>query len=83
MELHLREYIVDTSEGSLMILVMDHHRVPCTGPTRGDFLRPAQRWLLRRFSLHAPAMAEAVLSNSGADEKVTAGKTFSEARRDC
>ena len=83
LELHLRESLVDTSEGSLMVPIMAHHRVPCTGPTHGAFLRPAQSWLLRRCSLHAPAVAEAVLSNRGADEKLAAGPYLRAVSREC
>ena len=81
MELHLRESLVDPSEGSLMIPIMSHHQVPCTGPTHGAFLRPAQSWLLRRCSLHALAVAEADLRTPGAAEKVDAGPTLSAVRR--
>ena len=65
-----------------MVPMMAHHRVPCTGLTHGAFLRLAQSWLLRRCSLHAPAMAEAVLRTRGAAEKVAAGPTLSTVRRD-
>ena len=74
---------MDPSELSVMVPMMAHHRVPCTGPTHGAFLRPAQSWLLRRCSLHAPAVAEAVLRTSGADEKVAEGPTISAVRRYC
>ena len=83
LELHLREPLVYPSEGYLMVLMMDHHRVTCTGQTHGNFLRPDQSWLLRRCSLHTLTVAEAVLRIRGAAEKVAAGTTLSEARRDC
>ena len=83
LELHLRESLVYPSEGSLMVPMMAHHRVPCTGTTHGDFLRPALSWILRRCSLHAPAVAEAVIRTRGASEKVAAGPTLREVRRDC
>ena len=65
-----------------MVLMMAHHRVSCTGPTRGAFLRPSQIWLLGRCSLHAPDVAEAVLWTRGAAEKVAEGPTLSALRRD-
>ena len=74
---------MDPPEGSLMVPMMAHHRVPCTGPTHGAFLRPAKIWLLRRCSFHAPAVAEAVLRIRGAAEKVAAGPNISAVRRDC
>ena len=64
-----------------MVLMMAHHRLPCTGPTYGDFLRPSQILLLRRCSLHVPDFEEAVLRNLDADEKVAAGSTLSAVRR--
>ena len=83
LELHLGGSLVDPSEGSLMVLMMSNHRVPCNGPTHGAFLRLAQIWLLRMCSLHAPAVAEAVLRTRGAAEKVAAGPTLSAVRRYC
>ena len=74
---------MDPSEGYFMVLMMDHHRVPCTGPTHGAFLRPAQSWLLRKCSSHAPAVAAAVFRTRGAAEKVAAEPTLSAERRDC
>ena len=73
MELPLSESLVDPSEGSLMVVMMAHHRVPFNGPTHGTFLMPAQIWLLRRCSLHAPAVVEAVLRTRGMAKKVAAG----------
>ena len=43
LEFHLKESLVDPSEVSLVVTMMAHHRVPCTGPTHGDFLSPAQK----------------------------------------
>ena len=73
---------MDPSEGYFMVLMMDHHRVTCTGQTHGNFLRPDQSWLLMRCSLHAQAVTEAVLRTSDADEKVAEGPTISAVRRD-
>ena len=83
LELHLRESLVDPSECSLLVPTMAHHRLPCNEMTRGDFLRPAQSWLLRRCSLYSLAVADAVISTHGASEKVAAGPTISAVRRDC
>ena len=83
LELQLKESLVDPSEGSLMVLIMAHHIVPCTGPNHGALLSPDQNWLLRRCSLNATAVAEAVLRTRGAAEKVSSGKTISAMRRDC
>ena len=74
---------MDPSEGSLMVPMISHHRVPCTGPTHGGFLRPAQSWLLRRCSLHDPAMADSALGTCGAAERVSARPTLSAVSRDC
>ena len=65
-----------------MVKMMSQHRAPCTGPTDGAFLRPGQRWLLSRCSLHAPAVTEAVIRNHGAAEKVATGPTLSMVRRE-
>ena len=64
-----------------MILTMAHHRVLCTGLTRGAFLRPAKSWLLRRCSHHSLVVAESVLRTRGAAEKVAAGPTLSAVMR--
>ena len=66
-----------------MVPIIAHHRVTCTGPTHGAFLRPAQRWLLRRCILHAPDVEEDFIRTRGAAEKVAAGPTLSSVRRDC
>ena len=42
-------------------------------PTHGAFFRPAQSLLLRRWSLHAPAVAGDMGRTSGAAEKVATG----------
>ena len=68
------------SEDSLVVLMMSHHRVPCTGPNRGSFLKPSQSWILRRCSIHDPAVAESVIRNCCAAENVAAGPTLSAER---
>ena len=56
-----------------MVTMMLHHEVPyfelhvrilTIGTTPVDFLRPAQSLILRSCSLHAPALARAVVRNS-------------------
>ena len=83
LDIHLRGSPVDPSEGSLVVPMMSHHRMTCTGPTRGDFLSPAQRWVLMRCRIHSPAVVEAILRTRGADEKVAAGPNLSAVRRYC
>ena len=83
LDIHLRESLVDSPEVSLMVPMIDHHRVPCNGPTHGVFLTPDQSWNLRRCSLHTPAVSEAVLSTRDAAEKVAAGPNLSAVRRSC
>ena len=82
LEFHLRESLVDPSEVSLMVPMMSHHRVTFTGLTHGDFLRPAQIWIVMRCGLHAPAVAESVLSTNVKAEKVATGQTNRAVRRD-
>ena len=83
LEPHLRESLVDPSKGSLMVPIMAHHMVPCTGLTHVAFLRPAQIWIMRRCSLHALDVAEAVIRTCGAAKKVTEDPTLGAVSKDC
>ena len=83
LELHLRESLVYPSEGSLMVPMMAHHRLPFTGPNHSAFLRPAQIWIMRRCILHDLDVTESVIRTRSAAEKVSVVTTLSAVRMEC